>query len=175
MIKKPNGKYRFCLDFRKVNNVTKKDLYPVPIMAEILDTLRSTKYIFKIDQHSAYNQIPLESNSREITAFMVPGKGFVVNGRGLQIDEDKIKPILDFPRPKTVKQLQLLIEMASWYRRLMPHFSEIIDFRQPFQLETDASDINLGAVLTQIIEGNQIVIAYASRRLNEAEQKKFSI
>ena len=36
-IKKPNGKYRFCLDIRKVNKITKKDLYPIPIMAEILD------------------------------------------------------------------------------------------------------------------------------------------
>ena len=49
MIKKPNGKYRFCLDFRKVNKITKKDLYPIAIMAEILDALRSAKYISKID------------------------------------------------------------------------------------------------------------------------------
>ena len=39
MIKKRNGKYRFCLDFRKVNKITKKDLYLIPIMAEILDAL----------------------------------------------------------------------------------------------------------------------------------------
>ena len=45
MIKKPNGKYRLCLDFRKVNKITKKDLYPIPIMTEILDALRSAKYI----------------------------------------------------------------------------------------------------------------------------------
>ena len=44
IIKKPNGKYGFCLDFRKVNKITKKDLYPIPIMAEILDALRSAKY-----------------------------------------------------------------------------------------------------------------------------------
>ena len=35
MIKKPNGKNRFCLDFRTVNKITKKDLYPIPILAEI--------------------------------------------------------------------------------------------------------------------------------------------
>ena len=59
-IKKPNGKYRSCLDFRKVNKITKKDLYPIPIMAEILDALRSAKYISKIDLRSAYHQILLE-------------------------------------------------------------------------------------------------------------------
>ena len=52
MNKKPNGKYRFCLDFIKVNKITKKDLYPISIMAEILDALRSAKYISKIDLRS---------------------------------------------------------------------------------------------------------------------------
>ena len=49
MIKKPNGKHRFCRDFGKVNKITKKDLYPIPIIAEILNALRSEKYISKID------------------------------------------------------------------------------------------------------------------------------
>ena len=75
MIKKPNGKYRFCLDFIKVNKITKKDLYPIPLMNEILDTLRSDEFISKIDLKSAYLQIPLEENSKPITAFTVPGKG----------------------------------------------------------------------------------------------------
>ena len=56
MIKKPNEKYRFCLDFRKVNKIKKTDLNPIPIMAEILDALRSAKYILKIDFRSAYHQ-----------------------------------------------------------------------------------------------------------------------
>ena len=75
MIKKPNGEYRFCLDFRKVNKITKKKSYPIPQMKEILDTLRSVKSISKIYLKSAYLQIPLEENSKLITAFTVPGKG----------------------------------------------------------------------------------------------------
>ncbi|XP_025268292.1 uncharacterized protein K02A2.6-like [Camponotus floridanus] len=75
MIKKPNGSYRFCLDFRKLNNVSKKDAYPLPYMNAILDKLRSASYISTIDLSQAYFQIPLERNSRELTAFTVPGKG----------------------------------------------------------------------------------------------------
>ena len=75
MNKKPNGEYRFCLDFRKINKITKKDLYPIPLMIEIFDTLRSTKSISKIDLKSAYLQIPLEENSKHITVFTVPEKG----------------------------------------------------------------------------------------------------
>ena len=50
-------------------------LYPIPIMTEILDALRSAKYISKIDLRSAYHEIPLEKQSKKITAFTVPGKG----------------------------------------------------------------------------------------------------
>ena len=43
------------------------------------------------------------------------------------MDEDKIKPILEFPTPKNVKQLQRIIGMTSWYRRFIPKFSEIME------------------------------------------------
>ncbi|XP_036145650.1 uncharacterized protein LOC118646572 [Monomorium pharaonis] len=49
MVKKPNEKYRFCLDFRKVNGIYKKDAYLLPNMNSILDKLRSAKYISTID------------------------------------------------------------------------------------------------------------------------------
>ncbi|XP_011699177.1 PREDICTED: uncharacterized protein LOC105456665 [Wasmannia auropunctata] len=75
MVKKPNGSYRFCLDFRKLNNASKKDAYPLPYMNAILDKLRAARYISTIDLSQAYFQIPLEINSRELTAFTVPGKG----------------------------------------------------------------------------------------------------
>ncbi|XP_015438093.1 PREDICTED: uncharacterized protein LOC107193203 [Dufourea novaeangliae] len=60
MVKKANGKYRFCLDFRKVNSVSKKDAYPLPIMSGILDKLRAARYLSTIDLSQAYFQIPLE-------------------------------------------------------------------------------------------------------------------
>ena len=49
MVKKSDKSHRFCLDFRRVNNVTKKDAYLLPQMNGILDKLRSANYISKID------------------------------------------------------------------------------------------------------------------------------
>ena len=75
MAKKADGTRRFCLDFRKLNQVTKKDAYPLPQMNGILDKLRSAKYISKIDLLKGFHQIPLENGSREKTAFTVPSRG----------------------------------------------------------------------------------------------------
>jgi len=73
-VKKPKGKYRFCLDFRKVNGVSKKDTYPLPHMNGILDKLRSARYISTVDLSQVYLQIPLARDNREIAAFSAPGK-----------------------------------------------------------------------------------------------------
>jgi Reverse transcriptase (RNA-dependent DNA polymerase). len=75
MVSRPNGAYRFCLDIRKINAVTRRDAYPLPQIHDILDRLRSARYISTIDLRSAYHQIPLEESSKEITAFTVPGRG----------------------------------------------------------------------------------------------------
>ena len=63
MIKR-NEKYRFCLDFRKVNSVTKKDAYPLPYMSAILDKLRMARYISTLDLSKAFNQVPLRQASQ---------------------------------------------------------------------------------------------------------------
>ena len=75
MIRKSNDKYRFCIDFRKLNAVSRADVYPLPYMDAILCKLKSAKYISTLDLSSAYHQIPLTPESRELTAFTVPGLG----------------------------------------------------------------------------------------------------
>ena len=54
MVKKPDGKCRMCLDFLEVNKVTKKELYLISLMNEILGMWRSANYIPKIDLKYAY-------------------------------------------------------------------------------------------------------------------------
>ena len=49
MARKSNGTYRLCIDFREINRVTKKDAYPLPPIANIMDKLQRANYISTID------------------------------------------------------------------------------------------------------------------------------
>lgn len=75
MIKKSTGKFRFCIDMRKVNEASVKDAYPLPRINAILEKLRHAKYISTLDLYRGYWQVPLSPGSRPITAFTVPGLG----------------------------------------------------------------------------------------------------
>lgn len=75
LVPKKEGGYRFCVDFRKLNSVTKKDAYPIPYVSSILDRLKGARYLSSIDIKSAYWQVPMKESSREFTAFTIPGRG----------------------------------------------------------------------------------------------------
>lgn len=75
LVKKKNGDYRFCVDFRKLNAVTEKDGYPLPYVNHTLDKLKDAHYLSTVDIKSAYWQVPVSEESRKYTAFTVPGQG----------------------------------------------------------------------------------------------------
>ena len=52
--------------------------------------------------------------------------GYIINENGLTIAPEKITPILNYKTPRTVRDVRRLIGMASWYRRFIPNFSQII-------------------------------------------------
>lgn len=211
IVKKKDGKPRFCIDFRKVNQVSEKDAYPLPFISAILDRLREARYISSLDLKQGYWQIPLDNKSRPITAFTVSGRGLfqfkvlpfglhsapatfqrlldtiigpemepyafaylddiivlgktfeehlyhlrevfrrlrkanlrinpekchfcqksikylghVVSNGSIQTDPDKVDAIRSIPPPSNVKGLRRFLGVASWYRRFIPSFSELV-------------------------------------------------
>lgn len=72
---KPDGRLRICLDSRRLNQVSKKDSYPLQHINRILGRFKSTKFLSKIDLSDAFWQIPLDLESRQKTAFTIPGYG----------------------------------------------------------------------------------------------------
>ena len=69
LVRKKCGKIRWCIDYRKLNKATKKDVFPLPLMEECIDALQGVQWFSKIDCNSAYWQIPIQKDSREKTAF----------------------------------------------------------------------------------------------------------
>jgi len=69
LAKKPDGSYRFCVDYRRVNAVSRKDAYPIPDIQDAFDSLRGTKYFATIDLLSGYWQIGMTPRAQERSAF----------------------------------------------------------------------------------------------------------
>uniref|UniRef100_A0ABD2W5F9 RNA-directed DNA polymerase n=1 Tax=Trichogramma kaykai TaxID=54128 RepID=A0ABD2W5F9_9HYME len=210
IVKKADGSNRFCIDYRDLNKVTKKDAYPVQNIDVILDKLRRARYITTIDLKSAYFQIAMEESSKKYTAFAVPGAGlfqftrlafgltnapmtfqrlidalfgpecepyvfgylddivvvtetfeqhlvwlekvlgrlndagltinrkkcefcrssvkylgYVLDGDGLRVDEDKVAPVMNYPAPTDLKSLRRFLGMLGWYARFIPNDEEM--------------------------------------------------
>lgn len=62
-------KWRLCIDFRKINDKTINDAYPLPQIAEILDSLGKAMYFSTLDLERGYWQVPMDPKDSEITAF----------------------------------------------------------------------------------------------------------
>jgi len=69
LAKKPDGSYRFCVDYRRVNAVSRKDAYPIPDIQDAFDSLRGAKYFATIDLLSGYWQIGMTPRAQERSAF----------------------------------------------------------------------------------------------------------
>ncbi|KAL1276794.1 hypothetical protein QQF64_036417 [Cirrhinus molitorella] len=294
MVPKPDGTLRFCNDFRRLNEVSEFDGYPMPRVDELLDRLGRARYISTLDLTKGYWQVPLTKEAKPKTAFSTPSghwqyrtlpfglhgapatfqrmmdillrphqayaaaylddviihserwedhllrlgrvlgelrrAGLTANPRkchlarteahylGFQVGRGLIKPqerkvvaVRDAPRPATKTQVRAFLGLAGYYRCFIPNFSSLAapltdltrkgqsekvpwgpaeeeafqhikkaltsepvlrapDFNCPFLLQTDASNTGLGAVLSQVLDGEEHPVIYISRKLTPAEQ-----
>ena len=70
LVRKKDGKVRYCIDYRALNNVTVKDAYPLPNIEECLDVIGETEFFSALDMCSGYYQIEIAEEDRHKTAFI---------------------------------------------------------------------------------------------------------
>jgi len=68
-VKKPSGALRFCIDYRKLNEITEKDRYPLPLLDETLARISRSKVFTKLDIRQAFHRIRMDPASEELTTF----------------------------------------------------------------------------------------------------------
>ena len=292
LVKKKDGSLRFCVDYRKLNAVTKADAFPIPNMGDCLSSLGGSKFFSALDLASGYWQVEMDRESAEKAAItthrglfqpkvlpfgvkggvahfsrvmstlfsafqwkilliylddllvfsedfeehlrrlgivfdclkkaglkLKPSKccflrrslkflGHIVSDKGVSPDPDKLKAIHDFPVPQNLEEMRRFLGLAGYYRDHIPGFADIVhplneltkkdvcynwsilcteafekvkalllsspvlafpDFQHEFILTTDASDTGLGAILSQLVDGKEKPIQYASRSLSKSE------
>ena len=72
LVTKKDGSLRFCVDYRKLNAVSRSDAYPMPRVDQLIDKLGSAAYITTLDLTWGYWQVPVTEESRKLTAFATP-------------------------------------------------------------------------------------------------------
>ena len=72
MVPKKDGTKRICIDYRKLNEITVKDAYPLPRIGQTIDALQGAGLFFSLDLASGYWQVPVAQEDRHKAAFCTP-------------------------------------------------------------------------------------------------------
>nr|GFB27124.1 retrotransposon protein, putative, Ty3-gypsy subclass [Tanacetum cinerariifolium] len=146
-VKKKDGSFWMCIDYRELNKLTVKNRYPLPRIDDLFDQLQGSSVYSKINlrsgyavwfdkkEHEEHLKVILELLKKEELyakfsecEFWIPKVQFlshVIDSQGIHVDPAKIESVKDWASPKSPTEIHQILGLAGHYRRFIEGFSKI--------------------------------------------------
>ena len=146
LVKKKDGTKRFCVDYRKLNSVTRRDSHPIPHVQDTLDCLHGTSYFPCLDLRSGYWQVEVDKDVRSFLGLANYYRRFIKNFAAIASPLNKLTGKYQFSCNSdcdiafsTLKSALISVPILAYP-----------DFSIPFELHTDPSSTGISLILLSL-------------------------
>jgi len=123
LVRKKDGSLRFCIDYRKLNKVTRKDSYPLPRVDDLLDSLSDAQWFSTLDLRSGYWQVEIDPGDREKTAFSTQNGLF----------QFRVMPFGLCNAPSTFQRLMELVLAGLSWEVCLAYLDDVVIFGRTWE------------------------------------------